>query len=496
MSLSYLQARKFFLNEKCYCNINLPAYFTFELLLNELDKILTNKDFKDITDNSSELPEKFNDINYTIYYNKDGCYAWRPLQLLNPVIYVLLVHYITQPYVWRLIKKQFRKFSENKNILCMSLPIINQHFETQQAKQILSWWENVEQLSIIQSLDFSCVFVTDIANCYSTLRTDNIICALEDKDKKIQRKSETFVGGNIIFLLRQIMHGQTSGLPQGSVLMDFIAEIVLGCADVMLSKKIELASIEEYKIIRYRDDYRIFTIDSQTGSRIIKLLNETMIELGFRLNSAKTAASEDVIEASIKQDKLYCISYLRNLSNKKHCINNFQKQLLSIYNFSKKFPNSGSLQKLLTMYYKKLELKVNNQNAMPIICMALEIALNNPRTYPITAAIIGKALSYLSLETRDQIFLKIFNKIKRKPNTEYFEIWLQRVMCNTNCHIEYKSGICRYVNNEPDSFIWNINWARANIKKIFKNNLIIDNNVISKLDLKICNNEIDFFDYY
>jgi len=55
-------------------------------------------------------------------------------------------------------------------------------------------------------------------------------------------------------------YGQTNGIPQGSVLMDFIAEIVLGYTDLELSHKINQLKIEDYQIIRYRDDYRIFQI--------------------------------------------------------------------------------------------------------------------------------------------------------------------------------------------------------------------------------------------
>jgi len=67
--------------------------------------------------------------------------------------------------------------------------------------------------------------------------------------------------GNVIDdNLRNMTYGQTNGIPQGSVLMDFIAEIVLGYTDLELSHKINQLKIEDYQIIRYRDDYRIFQI--------------------------------------------------------------------------------------------------------------------------------------------------------------------------------------------------------------------------------------------
>ena len=53
-------------------------------------------------------------------------------------------------------------------------------------------------------------------------------------------------------------YGQTNGIPQGSALMDFVAELVLCYIDSLLSEQIEGIEKSEYKIIRYRDDYRIF----------------------------------------------------------------------------------------------------------------------------------------------------------------------------------------------------------------------------------------------
>lgn len=54
-------------------------------------------------------------------------------------------------------------------------------------------------------------------------------------------------------------YGQTNGIPQGSALMDFIAEIVLVYCDEKLTKKLESLNITDYKILRYRDDYRVFS---------------------------------------------------------------------------------------------------------------------------------------------------------------------------------------------------------------------------------------------
>ena len=309
-------------------------------------------------------------------------------------------------------------------------------------------------------------------------------------------KSIKLEGDDIDSLIRQMTYNQTNGIPQGSVLMDFIAEIVLGYADLLLTQKLNTEKITDYKIIRYRDDYRIFVNNTQNGNQIVKFLTEVMIELGFKLNATKTQKTEDVIEGSLKKDKLYRISHLEDLS--RFCLNkgNLQKQLIRIYDFSKKFPNSGSLQSLLTEYNKNIKFKKDDKNVIPVISIAFAIAFNNPRVYPTIAAIIGKSLSYLSdFETRFNIVQKIKKKLEEKPNTEYMEIWLQRIIYNDDFFQDYNSKICQLVMDKNLSPLWNIDWVSNGLKSIVKNTPIVDYQILNNLDADIRDDEIDMFYY-
>lgn len=56
-----------------------------------------------------------------------------------------------------------------------------------------------------------------------------------------------------------MQYKQTNGIPQGGVLFDFIAEMVLGYSDLLLYEELQRIGITDYKILRYRDDYRIFS---------------------------------------------------------------------------------------------------------------------------------------------------------------------------------------------------------------------------------------------
>ena len=105
-----------------------------------------------------------------------------------------------------------------------------------------------------------------------------------------QRHSKTEKGeigllGNVIDTYMQGMqYGQTNGIPQGSVLFDFIAEMVLGYADSQVSEVLASNDITDYKILRYRDDYRIFCNRKDELEKIAFVLQDILANLNFQLN--------------------------------------------------------------------------------------------------------------------------------------------------------------------------------------------------------------------
>ena len=139
LDLTAKKAKAFFLKEENYSNISLPKYFYFQKLLTELDKKLQNNPIKAFYKNAKMPPSSYDDVNYIMYNNKDGCYAWRPLELLNPIIYVALANYITQEKVWKLIKKRFKSFQKNEKILSKGLPVLKSYKHNQQASQVITW---------------------------------------------------------------------------------------------------------------------------------------------------------------------------------------------------------------------------------------------------------------------------------------------------------------------------------------------------------------------
>ena len=90
----------------------------------------------------------------------------------------------------------------------------------------------------------------------------------EKATAKERKRDLSLIGNAIDARLQDMQYGQTNGIPQGSVLVDLIAEMVLGYADLELSQRLADAKITDFQVLRYRDDYRIFVNDSRAGELI------------------------------------------------------------------------------------------------------------------------------------------------------------------------------------------------------------------------------------
>ena len=274
--------------------------------------------------------------------------------------------------------------------------------------------------------------------------------------------------------------------------MDFIAEMVLGLADLELSEKIKSiaisAAIDDYCILRYRDDYRIFVNNPQDGDRIIKFLTEVTIGLGLKLNPAKTKTSNDIVRASIKADKLAWMS-------RKQTERSLQKHLLLIHDHAVHFSNAGSLAVALNGFHKRIaRLKALIEQPLPLIAIIIDIAYRNPRTYAICAAILSKLMSFME-SPADKFALaeKIKTKFAKIPNTGHMQIWIQRVTIPIDIGISYEEPICRLVAGD-DVALWNVEWiASIDLKKALDVLKVVDQETLKALEPVIPVEEVELF---
>ena len=468
LQLSPAEAKDQFMKGPSYFSSDFPEYISFEPILKQIDVVLGGQSYLGV---KKENPEKYQGVNYRLITNKDGRLAWRPFELIHPVIYVSLVDVLCEPSAWAEIKDRFSQFQSNM-LTCCSMPMVSTSNLSDKAVQIQSWWQTVEQESLIYSFDFDHMLHTDVSDCYGSLYTHSIAWALHGQDLAKAKNNSNLLGNKIDNIIRAGRYGQTNGISQGSVLMDFIAEIVLGYVDSLIIKDLNDAS--DIRILRYRDDYRIFSNNDWRSEQVLKIISEKLRLVGMRLGSTKTVATRNVIEGSLKADKLAWISSFDVAHGHQK---NLQKQLIQIHAFGLRFPNSGTLRRLVSDLHKRVvTLKRPPRDLEVQVAIATDIAVVSPGAFPAVAGILSHLISMTSQDEKERLWLKVLTKMKKMPHNGYLEIWLQRVTKPSKVNIDFASDepICRVVNGQK-AMLWNNQWISSPglIKSLDVSNIIV-----------------------
>ena len=208
-------------------------------------------------------------------------------------------------------------------------------------------------------------------------------------------------------------------------------------------------------------------------------------ELNFKLNTQKTSITNDIITNSIKKDKANI------LVNNYIVLNNIQKSLFNIRNFSLIYPNSGSLLKLLTeMFEQQIKpLKKKPKNVEQIVSILVDIMYRNPKTYNLCVLILSVIFSFLGKTTINKYINLISKKFKNLPNTDYIDVWLQRLTITNNIEKKYSCTLCQKIYSEVE--IWNSDWLNFKINE----SLIINNEIIKSISPIIQEEEVNPFVY-
>ena len=197
----------------------------------------------------------------------------------------------------------------------------------------------------------------------------------------------------------------------------------------------------------------------------------------MNLSVSKTCVYTNVVEGSIKPDKLAAIE-LSNLdiSNAK----TIQKQLLRLHAFSRKFPNSGALKRLSSNLHERIVNQKETPDDIEVqVAIATDILVLSPQAAPPLAGIMSHLISLVPAESQYNICHYIRQKLSKVPHNGYFEIWQQRMFSAKGSMYLFDSDdpICKIAARKP-SKLWNDDW-------------IEDNDIKSAMDLKqICISEV------
>ncbi len=459
LDLSAADAKRHFLKGSSYFNGDFPDYISFEPILKEVEAVLSGTAFNG---HKSTNPDIVSGVNYSFVANKDGRFAWRPYELMHPAVYVSLVNVLCHEDNWPEVVARLAAF-EHGVVTCCSAPIMSEDHQSDQAAQVRSWWQLVEQKSLELSLEFSHLLHTDVTDCYGSLYTHSISWALHGmKASKAAKGKGGLLGDQIDAIIRAGRYGQTNGISQGSVLMDFVAELVLGYVDELITE--ELGTADDFHILRYRDDYRIFTNNDVRAEQILKVISDNLRLVGMRLGVAKTLINSNVVEGSIKPDKLAGIE-LQDLGDTN--AKTLQKQLLRLHSFGMRNPNSGALRRLLGELHSRVVEQTSAPDDLNVqVAIATDIAVISPLTFPAVAGILSHLISLAPSDAKLELWNKVYSKMSRVPYNGYLEVWLQRVTKPKAVGLEHKSSeaLCRLVNGESVE-LWDNSWI-ANKKLV------------------------------
>lgn len=530
LSLDSKDAMDFFLKSEQYHGFELPEYFVFDELLQNVKRIVEDTPYEECLQNGIS-PENLSNVNLDILLNKDGHYAVRPIVLANPFLYYFLVREICNESSWILIKKLFEKF-QVPHITSCAMPVIPKGTEPfHKSTTIINWWNSMEQRSIELSLEFRYMFVTDITNCYGSVNPQAFDWAFSLKDTRFENGNKNSISKNIQKYLRAFQQGRNIGIPQGSAIFDFIGEIILGYSDLLLHEAIHKAGITNpYEIIRYRDDYRIFCNDKDVLEKISYILQHVLESLNFRMNSKKTKISESIVTDSIKADKLAYI-YNTPIFNKKGVdFDSFEKHLLYILMFARQYPDSGSIKTMLSDIDKRIEdwLKpqtrevetinlemLNNTiekktetyqrklvggsvRAMSAVCV--QIALENVGCCHYALRVLSRMVDSLKDEHEKwDIIDKVYAKLCNQPNSDYNQLWLQNITYQNDKKkgtSPYNIRLCQLVANKNIEPLWNNQWLEQRLHSSLPYDSIVNREILKKITSVITFREIRAYETF
>ena len=499
LSLSPEKARDYFMNAEQYCGIALPSYINFQPILDYVKKVVGMKDLADCLKEDKQLPSYFDQVNYKILVNKDGKYAYRPIQIANPYLYYLLVRNITTKDSWEALQRRFEEFKDSHIEVSSIPPIKDEKDKSTLATIISNWWSNLEQRSIELSIKYKYMFITDITNCYGSIYTHSIHWAISEKEESKKNRKQPSLGRTIDTYMQGMQYGQTNGIPQGGALFDFIAEIVLGYADKLLVERLKEQQIEDYKILRYRDDYRIFSNNKDELEKISLILQTVLADLNFNMNASKTMLTDSIVENAIKPDKYFYISNIPVYKKEQSLFASFQKELLYILSIAKRYPNSGTICMLMTNISKRIQNHdIMHENINVLVAIVIEIAINSPKVYQQVLACISNLVNRIDDEDEKISLIKdVYNKLSTLPNIGHIQIWMQRI----TVPIDKKSGdnpyeetLCKIIYGEQCE-LWNLDWLKPELQAGLPIDKICDEDTLREMVPFIAIEEVDMFSY-
>ena len=481
------EAKRYFMKSESYFSVPLPPYFDFTKILADTERAMGGRGLDELR-TDVDIREA-GGVNYSLPMNKDGGQAWRDFQLIHPAVYVAMVNLIVRS--WDYIDERMRLFASQDSVKAVGVAPGMRSEKSPTAASILKWWHGMEQTSLKMSLYYNYMVVTDVMECYSSISVDLVARAIGGA-----------LGRKVAKLISDSREGRNMGIPQGSLLLDFVAEIVLGYVDVVFHNTLRCRRKElkwpkgAYTVVRYRDDYRIFARDEVVAREVLRVLSDALARFGLKLNATKTRVVDDVVLGARKEDKRYwearqsMVMFGDEGEVKDATI---QKSLLVVYELALKYPNSGSIARGLYELYRNRIVKLEHRpgDAYPLLGIIANIMAKNSRASAIGVACLSRILSFNPGISRNTMADVVLDKARMMPGREYLEVCLQRLTIKNKPSKNYGNKLCRLVYDQSAK-IWNSKWISIKVR----DSEAVNHKVVKEMKFVVPVEEVDVFDDY
>lgn len=386
---------------------------------------------------SSEMPKITKSLEFM---TPKGFLGWRTFSLLNPYVYIHIVNELTETRTWAQLVDIL---TLDSLIYSYSTPDLSKPIDKSTKEQAINRWLLMAENDLVKDcVEFSFLTVTDIKNFYPSIYTHSIAWAVDGKNtiKNNRRDYVNFLGNRLDKLFQNARDGQTNGIPVGSMVSDFIAELILKRVDVLLSDWIKKQGLEHSLLItRYRDDYRILSCSEEDGKKVLKELGKILsTEFDLVLNEQKTSIYGDILEGAIRDwsAEINGDLLLRQVKYEEMSTEisfaYLKDILLKIYQVQKKYPNGRPsvtlLSKLIThLNQKSVSFSVDTSGIHTLISILRKLSLIREEVSAQIFILLDIFFNKLSEEVKGTLITEILETIKGEKDYDYQVVWLYRL---------------------------------------------------------------------
>ncbi|MGY4878206.1 antiviral reverse transcriptase Drt3b [Vreelandella aquamarina] len=139
---------------------------------------------------------------------------------------------------------------------------------------------------------YSCMWFLDVSNCFDTIYTHTVSWAIKNKEyvKKHVSHRNQFCQ-KIDTVMQRSNNNETNGIPVGSEFSRVFAEIIFQDIDYKIEQKLlhkhNLSFGEEYEVVRYVDDYVVFSKTIEIAKRVYEEIEDNLALYNLYLNELK-----------------------------------------------------------------------------------------------------------------------------------------------------------------------------------------------------------------